>query len=284
MDDDSPVEELYPETSQWTVPGLPRACAISVVGMVLTAVAAIALLSGRAAAGPARQLVTLARTTPLQSSAQMAPAFVTKGLLAAAAANGSVLATTATAPAATAPAASRVPAPPAAAGGPPAAVPAAAVASPVSQAAAAAAQHLLPGLRTVGAAVAVPLPLQFLRSGSVDQGVDYTAPGGTPLYAMGPGVIIAEGGIAGFGPNTPVLLITAGALKGRTVYYGHAGPNVVPVGAHVVAGQQIGVVGSGIVGLSTGPHLEIGFYPLTGNMGAGAAMMAYLNALVGHPT
>ncbi|HEX3541600.1 MAG TPA: M23 family metallopeptidase [Acidimicrobiales bacterium] len=272
MDDDSPVEEPYPQTSQWTVPGLPRACAISVVGMTLTAVAAIFLLSGPAAAGPSRQLVTMARTTPLPGAAQVVPAFVTKGLLASAAANGSVPALPVT----------TAPAPPAAAGGPPAAAAAAVVAAPVSHAATAAALHLLPGLRA-GGAVAVPLPLAYLRGGSIDQGVDYTAPGGTPLFAMGPGVIIAEG-IAGFGPNTPVLLITAGPLRGRTVYYGHAGPNVVPVGAHVTAGQQIGVVGSGIVGMSTGPHLEVGFYPLTGNMGAGAAMMAFLNALVGHPT
>jgi murein DD-endopeptidase MepM/ murein hydrolase activator NlpD len=127
----------------------------------------------------------------------------------------------------------------------------------------------------------LPLPSQYLRSGSIDAGVDYAAPGGTPLYAMGAGVIVAEG-ISGFGPNTPVLQITAGPLAGRTVYYGHAGPDLVPVGARVAAGQQISIVGYGIVGISTAPHLEIGFYPPAGN-GAGRAMLDVINAqLVRH--
>jgi murein DD-endopeptidase MepM/ murein hydrolase activator NlpD len=125
---------------------------------------------------------------------------------------------------------------------------------------------------------ALPLPPQYLHNGSVDQGVDYAAPGGTPLYAMGSGTIIQEG-IGGFGPDAPVLQITSGPLAGRTVYYGHAGPDLVPVGAHVVAGQQISSVGNGIVGISTGPHLEIGFLPL-GRMGAGQPMLDYINSVL----
>jgi murein DD-endopeptidase MepM/ murein hydrolase activator NlpD len=125
--------------------------------------------------------------------------------------------------------------------------------------------------------------MRYLRGGSIDQGVDYTAPGGTPLYAMGPGIIVKEGGISGFGPNVPVLEITGGPLAGRTVYYGHAGPDLVPVGTHVTTGEQIGIVGYGIVGLSSGPHLEIGFYP-PGLTTSGIAMMAYLDASVGHAT
>jgi LysM repeat protein len=128
----------------------------------------------------------------------------------------------------------------------------------------------------------LPLPLQYLRGGTVDQGVDYAAPGGTPLYAMGPGIIIREG-MSGFGPGTPVLQITSGPLAGKTVYYGHAGPDLVPVGAHVVQGQQISSVGYGIVGFSTGPHLEVGFYPPGGN-GSGQAMLNYIDGLVGHST
>jgi murein DD-endopeptidase MepM/ murein hydrolase activator NlpD len=128
----------------------------------------------------------------------------------------------------------------------------------------------------------VPLPWQYLHNGTVDQGVDYVAPGGTPLYAMGTGTIIAAG-ISGFGPNTPVLQITEGPLAGRIVFYGHAGPNLVSVGAHVVQGQQISTVGAGIVGVSNGPHLTIGFYP-PGPMGSGQAMLQTINSLVGFNT
>jgi murein DD-endopeptidase MepM/ murein hydrolase activator NlpD len=130
--------------------------------------------------------------------------------------------------------------------------------------------------------VGLPLPWQYLHNGTVDQGVDYVAPGGTPLYAMGTGTIIAAG-ISGFGPNTPVLQITSGPLAGRVVFYGHAGPNLVPVGAHVVQGQQISTVGSGIVGVSNGPHLTIGFYP-PGPMGSGKEMLQLINSRVGFNT
>jgi murein DD-endopeptidase MepM/ murein hydrolase activator NlpD len=129
---------------------------------------------------------------------------------------------------------------------------------------------------------ALPLPLQYLKNGSVDQGVDYSAPGGTPLYAMGSGTIIQEG-ISGFGPNASVLRITSGPLSGKTVYYGHSGPDLVHVGDHVTSGQQISIVGYGIVGISSGPHLEIGFWPL-GQMGGGRTMLTYLNSVVGHST
>jgi len=127
--------------------------------------------------------------------------------------------------------------------------------------------------------VALPLPRGYLVNGYVDQGVDYSAPGGTPLYAMGDGVIIGEG-ISGFGPNAPILQITSGPLKGMEVYYGHAGSNRVHVGQHVKAGQQISEVGYGIVGISTGPHLEIGVYP-PGARGDGSRMLGVLNGLLG---
>jgi murein DD-endopeptidase MepM/ murein hydrolase activator NlpD len=132
---------------------------------------------------------------------------------------------------------------------------------------------------------ALPLPIEYLHGGDIDQGVDYLAPGGTPLYALGPGIIIQEGGpgTSGFGPDIPVLQITGGPLAGKTVYYGHAGPDLVAVGTVVAAGQQIGIVGYGRVGISSAPHLEIGFWPL-GNMAAGRSMLDYLDQAVGHKT
>ncbi|MDQ1394305.1 MAG: hypothetical protein QOF30_3282 [Acidimicrobiaceae bacterium] len=138
---------------------------------------------------------------------------------------------------------------------------------------------------TPAAPQGLPLPAQYIRGGSVDQGVDYLAPGGTPLYAMGPGIIIKEGGsgTTGFGPNIPVLQITGGPLAGKTVYYGHAGPDLLPVGTVVAMGQQISIVGFGRVGRSSAPHLEIGFWPL-GNMKAGRTMLDYLDSVMGKKT
>jgi murein DD-endopeptidase MepM/ murein hydrolase activator NlpD len=103
-----------------------------------------------------------------------------------------------------------------------------------------------------------PLPKSAASSPSswsLDDGVDIAAPGHTPLYAVGSGTIVLHG-IGGFGSWAPVLHLD----DGRYVYYGHAGPgNSVAVGTHVSAGAVIGEVGAGIVGISTGPHLEIGF-------------------------
>jgi murein DD-endopeptidase MepM/ murein hydrolase activator NlpD len=114
-----------------------------------------------------------------------------------------------------------------------------------------------------------------------DDGVDMAAPGNTPEYAVCSGTIVLHG-IGGFGPWAPVIHCDSALAGYSYVYYGHAGPLYqLAVGTHVSAGQAMSSIGPGIVGFSTGPHIEIGFCDSSGTPigpSSAGAMMSLLQS------
>lgn len=82
-------------------------------------------------------------------------------------------------------------------------------------------------------------------------GVDYAAPTGTPVKAVGEGVVVKRGWAGGYG-NQIIIKHTAGLESMYAHLSGYA--RGLKKGQRVRQGQVIGFVGS--TGLSTGPHLD----------------------------
>jgi len=116
---------------------------------------------------------------------------------------------------------------------------------------------------------ALPLDAAYMRQlGRTDDGVDIeTAPDGAFVYSISAGVVSAVASDpSGFGPNYPVIEVTAGSLRGQHIYFGHVAEALVTAGQHVRAGQPIAVIGhtGDATSLAHG-HIEIGFSDAGGN-------------------
>ena len=95
----------------------------------------------------------------------------------------------------------------------------------------------------------------ILRIRRPHHGVDYAAPVGTPVYAIGDGRIIMKESQSGSGR---IVKIRHNSVY-TTAYMHLSGYRKdVSVGKYVKQGDLIGYVGSS--GLSTGPHLDFRFY------------------------
>ncbi|OGW40334.1 MAG: hypothetical protein A2Y97_10410 [Nitrospirae bacterium RBG_13_39_12] len=82
-------------------------------------------------------------------------------------------------------------------------------------------------------------------------GIDYAAPSGTPVSAVGDGTVVYSGYKGQYGK-----IVMIKHFNGFSTYYGHLSriKNEIRKGIKVEQGQIIGYVGS--TGLATGPHLD----------------------------
>ncbi len=80
-------------------------------------------------------------------------------------------------------------------------------------------------------------------------GIDYGAPIGTPVQAIGSGRVVFAGRNGGAGN-----LVHLQHVNGYETLYMHLSRVLVRAGQHVEQGQRIGLVG--MTGLATGPHLD----------------------------
>jgi murein DD-endopeptidase MepM/ murein hydrolase activator NlpD len=90
-----------------------------------------------------------------------------------------------------------------------------------------------------------------MRWGVMHDGIDLAGPLGSPIVAVGDGVVVEAGPAAGFG-----MWVVIRHANGDYSIYGHMYRYYVKVGQHVRAGQHIADIGAN--GFSTGPHLHFG--------------------------
>ncbi len=93
----------------------------------------------------------------------------------------------------------------------------------------------------------------IMRIRHMHEGLDLTAPTGTPVYASGDGVVLGVErgrGRRGYGN----MIVIDHEVNGITTRYAHLSSINVKEGERVKRGQKIGAVGN--TGLSTAPHLH----------------------------
>ena len=92
----------------------------------------------------------------------------------------------------------------------------------------------------------------ILQDWRAHNGVDYSAPQGTPVLAVGDGVVELAGRQSGYGN-----LVQLQHSNGKSTVYAHLSRIDVRAGQRVEQGQRIGAVGA--TGWATGPHLHFEF-------------------------
>ena len=81
------------------------------------------------------------------------------------------------------------------------------------------------------------------------EGIDVSAPAGTPIFAAAKGRVIRSGWVVGYG-----LTVEIDHGFGFTTLYGHASKLIAAVGDEVTRGDVIAQVGS--TGTTTAPNLH----------------------------
>lgn len=92
----------------------------------------------------------------------------------------------------------------------------------------------------------------ILQNWRAHNGVDYSAPVGTPVRVVGDGIVELAGRQNGYGNVVQVM-----HASGRSTLYAHLSRIDVRTGQRVEQGQSIGAVGA--TGWATGPHLHFEF-------------------------